>query len=112
MEVTIDDLRDLLAKAYDAGWLGAKDVRDATVDQIIEEYKNRNESRPKEKEFVGWHVNFDGTSEMVTLDAGPYEFSPITVEISEPSDVEAESAYQWDSAGTMTQRFFRFEDEI
>lgn len=55
LEISERQLKELLREAYDAGWYGTKELRDVTVDEIMD--KVSFEVEDSAKEGIGWTYN-------------------------------------------------------
>ena len=63
MKIDEQQLRELLGRAYEAGWHGCKELRDTAVEEIIEDFNQRP------KQAVGWKVDhLIHSPQMVTLE--------------------------------------------
>ena len=42
MNISLNELKDLLSSAFDSGWFGYKDTKDDCIEKIIEDYLEKN----------------------------------------------------------------------
>ena len=53
--IDIEQLRRLLKEAYEAGWLGSKDLADSAVDQILDNWESSQPTvKPEPKYTPTW----------------------------------------------------------
>lgn len=103
-----DELESLLAKAYDSGWYGAKELKDSVAKQLLDDFLGHTKEE-KPKEAVGWTINLDGSSEMVTIDVDQFRGDNYWI-----STVDADESENWLSSNWANEEsrvIFNVEDE-